>query len=208
VVFSPDGKILAAAFPRAGVRASQDRGQTWKNVPGPWEAGGQVAALAVESLGHVALAYLEGLGESASLWQGKPGEIEKILSRPVGGNTPISFWFPPGPSTGRSGYAGLGNTVWKLNARPGSPLAEAEVVPAGQGEILLALAGAEGPAGPVLFAGTGRQLYRSSDGIDWKLAHDFGNERAVAFVPSPAYAQTQVMYALLLGGTVCKGIVA
>ncbi len=207
LAFSPNGKILAAGFPGEGIRTSVDLGKTWKNIPGPWQAGGRVIGLSVSDLGHYTVAYLEGIAETASLWQGKAGSLEKVLSQTVRGNPLLSLWMPPGPAADRPWYASLGNRVWTLSARSGDVTAESMIFPQDQGENILSLTGTQGPNGLLLLACTGRRLYQSKDGQAWRLAHDFGSERAVSISISPSYASNKAVYALLLGGKVCKGTI-
>jgi photosystem II stability/assembly factor-like uncharacterized protein len=205
VTFSPNGKILAAGFPGRGIRSLEILSKTWKDVPGPWDAGGQVLGLSAGNLGHFTVAILEGIGEKASLWQGKPGAMKKVLSQPVTGNPMVAFWNPPGPAADRPWFASLGNQVWKLSARSGEISARALVFPQAQRENILSLSGTHIPGGLLLLACTGRRLYQSKDGQAWTQAHDFGNERAVSITISPSYASNKAVYALLLGGTLCKG---
>ena len=48
-------------------------GQTWRNVPGPWDTGGKVMALSITDQACFHVALLEGVNDILNLWQGKPG---------------------------------------------------------------------------------------------------------------------------------------
>jgi len=50
-------------------------------------------------------------------------------------------------------------------------------------------------------------VYKISDGKAWRQVHDFGSERAVALVLSPAYLKDKTVYGLLLGGSLCQGVI-
>jgi len=201
VALSPNGKILAASLLNGGMRVTQDSGKTWSRVAGPWEAAGQVAALSVNNANHYSVAFLEGVGETLSLWQGTPGEFEKVLSRPAGRNPLVSFFVPSEPAPDRPWYAGFGNQVWKLSARRGKPAVAATVFSEEMpGETLVSLTGVHDPANPTLIAGTSKRVFKSSDAKSWTLVYDFGNERAVSLALSPSYPKDKTVYVLLIGG--------
>jgi hypothetical protein len=193
-------------FPVAGVRVSVDHGQTWMPFPGPWDTGGKVAAVAVSDTGHFHVAYLEGVGETLALWQGQPKQLEKVLSEPAGPNPHVTLYVPNEPAAERPWYAAWGHQVWTLSARSQgrAPTAAAVFDPEAQLESLTGLTGGVGPNGPVLFASTGRHIYKSTDGQAWTSIYDFGHDRAVALTLSPAYATDKTAYVLLLGGSMCK----
>ncbi len=201
VAYAPSGKLLAASIVQAGLALTLNRGQTWQRVPGPWATGSQVLALAVDNAYQFYVATVEGLGETLSVWQGKPEQFEKVLSVPVGKNPLVAFYLPSEAAPDRPWYAGVGNQVWKFSARKGRPPVAATVFEADhRGERLLSLTGAQTQSGPVLLAGTVRQVFKSADGESWTVAYDFGRDRALALALSPTYAKDKTVYALLLGG--------
>ncbi len=124
VSFSPNGKLLAAAFQEAGIRTSDDLGETWEDLPGPWDNGGRILALSITNLHQYYIAHLDGVGETMTLWQGKVGRFEKVLSQAAGpaGNPYVCFWFPAGPATDRPWFASLGSYVWKISSPRGAPI--------------------------------------------------------------------------------------
>ncbi|MEP7359684.1 MAG: hypothetical protein ABI847_20700, partial [Anaerolineales bacterium] len=208
VVFSPNGKRLAASFSNGEIRTSDDLGKSWRTVPGAWEAGGRVAALAVGNADQFYVAVIEGIGETLSIWQGQPGQFEKVHSQPVGENPVAAFWIPTEALADRPWYAALGNQVLKISSRKGRTAAPAEVfADIERAEAILMLAGVQGQGEQALLAATGRHVYKSADGQSWTLAHDFGDDRAVTVCVSPIYLKDKTLYALLIGGTFARLIV-
>jgi photosystem II stability/assembly factor-like uncharacterized protein len=206
--FSPDGRRLIASLASGSIRGSDDLGATWQPMPGPWEAGGKVVALALDEAGDLYVAVLEGLGRTLSLWHGRPGDFEKVLSREVAENPVVSLFLPAGPTADRAWYAACGNTVWKLSARRGRQPAQSIVFPNDTaGASIVALTGAQNETGQVLMAGTGQHIFKLVENKAWKAVHDFGTERALALVLSPHYAADKTVYGLLLGGMFCQGLI-
>jgi photosystem II stability/assembly factor-like uncharacterized protein len=209
VAFSPNGKLLAASLLNVGVGVSEDRGVTWHRVPGQWANGGRVLALAVTNANYFHVALLEGVGATVSVWQGKPGEFEKVLSASVGRNPLASFFIPAGQAPDRPWYVGLGNQVWKLSGRKGRAGSPAEVfTPQAPGETLLLLTGLQDQDAPLLIAGTGRRLFTSTDAKTWTEAYDFGRDRALSLALSPNFVKDKTVYALLVGGSVCQLLIS
>ena len=207
ITFSPNGKQLAAVFGESEVRVSGDLGQTWQAVAGPWDAGGKVVALAVSDELVFRVALLQGTDNVLSLWQGQPEQFRRLVSQPAGPNPVVSFWVPPAAGQDASGtwYASLGRTVWKI---AGSTVTAASLGPDAAGnEGIVALAGVTNEAGHTLFACTGRRVYRSADAREWAVVHDFGDDAAIGFALSPAYAADGTVYALMLGGGFVRGAV-
>ena len=208
VAFSPDGKLLVASLLTGGIRASEDLGQQWSPVPGPWDAGGKIAALAVSDSRHYCVAAVQGVGETLSIWQGEAGQAEKVVNQPVGENPVVAFYIPADAVPDRAWYAGCGNRVWKFSARKGQPVAQSTVFPAvGPGESILSLTGVHNGTGQTLLAGTGRHVFKLSDAKAWRNVHDFGSERAIALALSPTYLKDRTVYGLLLGGTFCQVVI-
>ena len=206
VSFSPNGKLLAAAFQGAGIMISDDLGQNWESLPGPWDAGGRILALAITNLHQYYIAHLDGLGMTMSLWQGKAGRFEKVLSQETGDNPFVAFWFPAGPATDRPWYASMGSHVWRISSRAGGAYSHATLQPEGVSpEAIVALTGMQDSDGQMmLLACTGQHVYKSQDGKTWLAVHDFGSERALALSLAPSYLADRGAYALLLGGAFCK----
>jgi photosystem II stability/assembly factor-like uncharacterized protein len=208
VSISPNGKLLAAAFQEAGIRISDDLGESWESLAGPWDAGGRILALSITNLHQYYIAHLDGLGETMTLWQGKAGRFELVLSQEAGAdrNPYVSFWFPAGPVINRPWFASMGSHVWKISSRAGgayshsSPTSE-DAPP----EAILALTGMQDPSGQVMIlACTGQRVYKSQDARTWAPVQDFGSERAVALSLGSSYLADRSAYALLLGGAFCK----
>ncbi len=208
VAFSPNGRRLAASFAGAGIRASDDQGQTWQPVRGDWPLGGRVAALAVGNTGRLLLAVVEGMGEILSLWQGQPGEFEKVHSQAVGDNPVVAFWVPAEPTADRPWYAAIGSKVLKISSRKGRKPSAVTVIADGDAfENLLMVTGVQDQGEQALLAATGRRVYKSTDGQTWTMVHDFGSDRAVTVSVSPNYLKDKTLYALLIGGTLARLIV-
>ena len=205
--FSPNGEVLTISFPGEGIRVSNDLGKTWQNVPGPWDTGGRILALSVTNMHHYYVALLEGVGETVSIWQGKPGQFEKVLNQSVSGNPVVSLWIP-GPAADRPWYASLGNKVWKFSSRRGGSSVQSSIFSDTlQKENILALNGIRDQTGQILFACTGQHIYKSLDEKSWTMVHDFGNERAISLALSPSYLEDKTAYALLLGGSFSQGVI-
>ena len=128
--FSPNGKLLAASFASGTIRETEDLGATWRPVPGPWDAGGKVVALAADDARELYVAVLEGLGRTLTLWHGRPGDFEKALSRAVGENPVVSLFLPADLAAEHAWYAASGNLVWKLSTRKGRRPSQSVVFPA------------------------------------------------------------------------------
>ena len=208
VAFSPSGQVLAAGLASGAVRVTADLGQNWLPVPGPWEAGGKVVALAVSDAQHFYVAHLEGVGATLSLWHGPAGDFEKVHSEPVGENPVVTLFVPADLGPDRAWYAGCGNQVWKLSARKGRrPAASTVFLADGSGESILSLTGIQNETGQILFASTGRHVYKVSEDKIWRQVYDFGSERALTLVLSPKYLKDKTIYALLLGGTFAQGVI-
>jgi hypothetical protein len=206
VTFSPNGALLGAAFPQDGIRVSDDLGQTWRNVPGPWDTGGKVVALSITDQACFHVALLEGVNDTLNLWQGKPGQFENVLQQSAGPNPLVSLWVPVG--TDDEWYAGLGDKVWKFDVHTGAAAVESGIgADSTPPEDIRALMGVSCSDGQTVYACTGRRLYASSDAIAWSVVHDFGEDVTLAATLSPNHSPGQTIYALLLGGTFWRGII-
>jgi photosystem II stability/assembly factor-like uncharacterized protein len=205
--FSPNGKLLAVAFAEEGIRVTDDLGQSWRKVPGPWNSGGSIVALAVTDTAAFHVALLAGVDDTLHIWQGKPGHFVNVLSQPTHGHAVVGLWIPSDTSASRSWYASLGNTVWKFSTNANSPVAETVVnAESTQTEVIVSLSGIHDVMGETLFACTGQHLYTLPDAHRWNMVHDFGADTAIALAVTPAYHNDKAVYALLLGGTFCKGV--
>ena len=204
--FSPNGTLMGATFPQDGIRVSDDLGETWRKAAGPWDAGGKVLALSLTDEQHFHVALLEGVDDLLSIWQGKQGEFENVLRQPAGPNPVVSFWVPAGAD--HAWYASLANKVWKFDTRAGTAVAEFSIgTKSAQPEDIRSLRGVVHSKGQTLYACTGQRVYASPDGTSWSMVHDFGNEVVLSFTLSPNHPSDQTAYALLLGGTLCRGVV-
>jgi hypothetical protein len=207
VSFSPNSKFIAAAFPGGEIRVSEMLKGPWESMPVSWEGGAKVLALAIDDQLQIRTALLDRAGTSLNIWEGAPGRLEQILSRPAGADPLVGFWVPPQRSSGGSWYAGLDSQVWEFRRPAGeasvhaSPIFEAE-----DGGRILALTGSQGRMGIVLFACTGQTIYKSTEAKSWTAVHRFGDERAISLVLSSSYPRDPTAYALLLGGLFCRGM--
>ncbi len=204
LAFSPGGELFAVI--EDGVCVSHSLGQDWEKIPGPWDTGGQVLALAAtdetdEARLHVAL--LGGADDSLSLWYGRAGNATRVLHLPGMPNPLISFWVPSG--AGDRWYASVGGRVFTFD---GASATGEDSIPAGVAlpEDIITLTGARTEAEQELFACTSRHLYASAEARTWSLLHNFDDdnpnaETVVAFALSPAFPADARGYALLLGGT-------
>jgi photosystem II stability/assembly factor-like uncharacterized protein len=202
LAFSPDGRLLYAAFDQAGLQQSDDMGTTWRHVPGPWDAGGKVLALASGDQEHLYVATLEGVNDVLNIWHGQAGQFDCILQEPAGPNPSVSFWIPD--DAGEGCYAGVGDTVWKFGAGPSRSRLDSNSAEAGD---MRTLTGARHDEGFTLYACTSRRLYTSSDGVAWGLVHDFGEDTLLTAALSPHQPSQHIIYALLLGGTLWRGAI-
>jgi photosystem II stability/assembly factor-like uncharacterized protein len=205
--FSPNGKRLIASLPDVGLCLSGDFGKTWQVVPGPWEKGGRTVGLAISDLFDFHAALIDGSDESLSIWQGKPGKIEKVLDLPAAGSPVVSFWLPTEAAANRPWFASAGNKVWRFSSRQGNPFTESIVFtdPALQ-EVIFSLVGVQGEDGLVLFACTGQHIYRSVEGGVWATVHESTAEPILQLSLDPEYAANSTAYIMLLGGKFYRGL--
>jgi len=225
---SMDGNELLAVFPGDGlyrldlrkVRTgealhSDDLGGAWRpgnwrpgawdRIEGPWDQGGVVLALSQQKDGTLHAAHLEGIGETLSIWQGIPGELDRVHSQPAGDNPVVSFWIPADPVRDRPWYASLGETVWRFSARRDGVGAEFPLFKQDIQEPTVSITGAQIDNNLHLFACTGLRVYHSVNEGAWSVVHEFGDERAVDFKLSHDFATDHTAYALLLGGKITYG---
>jgi photosystem II stability/assembly factor-like uncharacterized protein len=208
LAFSPNGQTLAASFDSGAVSFTRDLGQTWLPVPGPWDAGGRVAAMAVDDEGFYYMALLESMGQTLSLWFGQPDRFLKILSRAVADNPVVSVYVPPQPIGESEWFAACGNQVWKFDGRKSLQASQSTVFTnSGPGESILSLIGTQNGTGQVLLAGTGQHVYKLADGKPWRKVFSFEGERAIALALGPAYADDKTVHALLLGGALGQVVI-
>ena len=208
VVFSPNGKILAASFSESGIQRSDDLGLSWRSIPGPWDAGGKLAGLAVANTGQLHVAVLEGIGQTVSIWQGQPDELEHVHRFPAGGNEVVCIWQPSESAADRPWYMGYGSKVWKLSGRKETnPVDIGFQTAESSREVILSLSGYQSEEGVTLFASTGRYLFKFTQPESWRLVQDLKNERALVISCSRDYARNRLLHALFLGGGFYQGTV-
>ena len=208
LAYSPSGRTLAASFASGAVRFSNDLGKTWQPVPGPWDAGGKVAAIAVDDEGFYYMALLEAMGQTLSLWFGQPDSFLKVLSRTVSENPVVCLYVPPQPIGESDWYAACGNLIWKFDGRSNMQAAQSSVFPdGGPAESILSLTGVQSKTGQVLLAGTGQHVYKLSDGKAWRKVLSFEGERGLALALGPAYQDDKLVHVLLLGGALGQVVI-
>jgi photosystem II stability/assembly factor-like uncharacterized protein len=192
IVFSPNGRYVAVSQADAGLCVSEDSGHTWSSLAGPWDAVGQIVALAIDEDQRVYVAVRHGVDDSVTLWHGWDDHYTPVLSQPGGAHPVVSLCVPGGSAA--SWYTSLGRTVWRVQA---SSVISSSQVDAEGAEPLLGLAFRDG----MLYAYSSRHLYQSRDGRTWQGVQDFGSQPAIAFDLTPQHA-----YAMLLGGAFCRGV--
>ncbi len=176
-------------------------------IKGPWDKGGVILALAQQRDGTIHAAHLEGIGETVSIWQGQPGDLELVHSQPAGANPVVSFWIPEA-APDRPWYASLGEQVWRFSTRRGGVGAALPLFEDDHKEPVIALEGFQIDGKVHLVASTGQQVLHLTEGSAWKLVHQYGNKRAVDFRLSAEFLQDKTAYALLLGGNIVSGNLA
>jgi photosystem II stability/assembly factor-like uncharacterized protein len=207
VACSPRGQIFAAVYPEGIVHVARTPGGPWASLPGPWEDGGEVLALALDVSLRCRVALLDRAEQTLSLWEGRPGSFKRVLSRPAGASPLAAFWLPADSGEDERWYASLGHEVWELRRAPGESATQSTLAFSAAGdEPVVSLMGARGPQGPVLFACTGEAIFRSGDGKAWTAVQHL-SERAVAVTLSPDWQRDASAYALLLGGALWGGVV-
>jgi len=140
-VLSANGKFLAAYFKGAGIRFSEDLGESWSSLPGPWDTGGKLVGLVVANNGQVVIVHLEGIGQTVRIWQGQYGDFEEVLSFPAGGNEVVCTWLSGESAADRPWFLGHGLKVWKMSGRKGASPVDTGFQPAGSGsQTILSLA--------------------------------------------------------------------
>jgi len=205
VCASPSGRLYAAVCAAGAVRVAGALGGPWERLPGPWEGGREVLALALSDDAHYKVALLDPGRESLSVWEGRPGGFRQLVSHPASVAPLAALWVLDRPGWGARWYASLDGQVWEFREAGGR--SSGHPLPLGdQGESkVLGLAGGQGREGPALFACTGEAIYKLT-GRSWTAVHHFGPERAVALALSPSYSRDASAFALLLGGAFCRGI--
>ncbi len=187
VSLSMDNSTLSAAFPGLGLAVTQDEGKSWNFIKGPWQKGGQILELTFGPHQQLILAYLEGIGEEISIWQGTIDNLEITIRVPSLENPVVSIWQPPSAQPDRPWFASLGTQVWKLSARRAGVKTQTSLIPNGQSsEPIIGLSGIQNGDRIHLFACTSRRLYSSKDGaVSWKPVHDFYPIQVIRMVLAP-----------------------
>lgn len=205
---SPDGAAVAVRLQAGAVCVTRDGGASWQDVAGPWDDGGVLAALAITGAGHFVAAMYDDAAGRMVLHRGPSGAVQPLVSRLYRSARPAAAIFAPPAHDGDSRwYAAFGNQVWMVDAQSGAPPVGTFVFTDGQpGEAIVSLVGARQSDGDALYACTGRRLFASLAGGAWRLAHDFGDDPAVAVALQPRADGDAPgrLYALLIGGRWCE----
>ncbi len=206
VRMSRSGQILTVGFPHQGIIYRKDQHESWQQLPGPWEKGGKILDLAVTDKAYFYVAYLEGIGETLSFWQGRPGEMSEAFRLPAGDAPFVAIYIPAEPTADRPWYASLSGQVWKFSSRRSGSKSHVSIqVEPGQNEEIVTLTGFQKVRTLILYACTGKSLYQSVDeGRTWSVIYDFGNDRVVALSLASSFADDSIAFALLLGGSLLK----
>lgn len=201
VKFSPDGKLIYAVFPGQGLGVI-DEGNSREIINGPWQKGGQILELHSGPRQQLILAFLEGIGEEISFWQGTIDNLEIALRVPSVENPVVSIWHPPSSLPDRPWYASLGHQVWQLSARRTGIKTQTSLLPDQQlTESIVGLTGIQKGDLIKFFACTNRRVYTSNDGgSSWKTVLDFSPNRAIKMVPAP----DESFFFLMRGGSLYK----
>jgi photosystem II stability/assembly factor-like uncharacterized protein len=211
VAFSPGGRWLAAASLDGEIRVANRPVGPWQHLPLPAEMHGEVLALAIGDDALLRIALLNRAQELVNIWAGVPGRFTQLLSQPASPTPVAGFWAPPDGAGDTAWYASLDHQVWAfrggrlMGAGEGAVLADL-ILDAEDGSRVLSLTGSHSESGSLLFACTGQAIYRSTGTNSWITLHHFGDETAISLALSPTYAEDSTAYALLLGGSFCRGI--
>jgi hypothetical protein len=186
---------------------SADAGQTWETIPGPWDTAGKVVQLAISNTQRLYVALLAGVDDVLTVWQGESDPFEQVLAQPTSKNPVVSMWVPP-DAVHKSWYVALGNRLWRFSTRAGAVVGDPVIIGgAAEVEDIVALTGVDDATSLTLVACSSHGLFRSTDARTWTKVGELTGHAAVAFVLSPAYWTDRTGYALLLGGTLARGVI-
>jgi hypothetical protein len=210
IAFSPGGEYVVAGSLQGEVWAAATPKGPWQSVAIPGGTANQGLALAIDDNGRLKAVMLDRARAWLSVWEGIAGQFEQILSRSAMPNPVVRLWLPPYGGSDRTWYASLDHQVWEFRRAPadeGEGSISANLIfETDDGDRVLALTRSQIQTGVVLFACTGRTIYRSTGKRAWQAVHYFGDELAIALALSSSYPDDATAFALLLGGSFCHGI--
>jgi photosystem II stability/assembly factor-like uncharacterized protein len=213
VAFAPGGQFVAIASQAGEIWVANRLKDPWQTVTVPWGQQSQMLACAIDDNGRISVALLDQAQESVSIWEGKPGQFVQILAQTASSNPVVNFCSLPPATSDSPWYASLDHQVWEfLCVSTGhSPLTGGEglvsanlIFETEDGSRVLSLTASQSRS--PLFACTSQVIYQSTGIRSWKAVHHFGDERAIALALSPTYPDDATAFALLLGGSFCRGI--
>lgn len=207
IVFSENGKYLAASIGVDRIIVSADLGDTWINVLVPWDSNVKVLSLAVSNTGQLYIACFISVLGILEIWQGISGHFKRVLSEQHYENYAVGLYIPVSPD--RHWYASFGNRVFKFDPLLDNRSASTAVFDVGvQDENIICMVGFNSADGLVLLTNTGRNIYKSIDAMVWSIAYDFAGDRCIALTHSSKYSGDASIFVLMLGGLLCKGVLA
>ena len=207
IIFSENGKYLAASIGVDRVVVSADLGITWVNVLVPWDSEVKILSLAVSNTGQLYIACFISVLGVLEIWQGISGNLKRVLSEQHYENHAVELYIPA--SHDPYWYASLGNRVFKFD-----PLSDNRSVATAvfdvkvRDENIISMLGFNSADGLILLVNTGRNIYKSIDAIVWSIVYDFAGEKCIALTHSSKYSADASIFVLMLGGLICKGVIA
>lgn len=200
-----DGRMILVGLSSGELRLTRDGGSAWTNVNTPWGAGGRILSMAHSANDAFFVAVQEKLGEEIALWRSDGDGFRELRRRPCDAAQPMMPMIAWPSADDIEWCAGFGNQAWAGDGRANKRIIASQIFTDGQpGEAVISLIEGHTDGAHELFTSTGRRLFRSTDALTWSQITDFGDERAVDLRPSPRFGHDRALYALLLGGRLCR----
>lgn len=199
VCFAPSDDTLAAVVNGSEVLIGSSRGEIWNHCTTPWPPDSQVLALALCPDATLRMAVQQH--DVVCIWSGRQGSWRELARVEAMPNATASLQVA---ERSERWHASVGNTVFSfeqdaLVAQGAIPHSEAAAT------TILGLYGTMHAGRHVLFANTGTRILRSDLDSDWRIAHDFGSEIALALALGNPSAGSVRACALTLGGGFQRG---
>ena len=199
VCFAPAGGALAAVFNGSEELISSRDGAVWRDCAIPWTPDSQVLALALRDDGTLRVAVQQR--DTVRIWSGRQGAWRELLRVDAMPNATATF---EAAERFERWYASVGHTVFMFEQD--ALVAQGAIHPNdAAAATILTLRSATHAGRPVLFANTGSRILRADTITDWRIAHDFGSDTALALVLGNPSAGRISACALMLGGGFQRG---